>query len=87
MVCWLPLRPRDEVSLAATSSTGEALDDGGGSGLLSQPRPPNVPLLTALWFLLDGIWGVLTGSWGVLEYSTIDYQSHHFFAGYQYKAL
>ena len=30
------------------------------------PRPPNVPLLKALWSLLDGIWGVLKGSWGVL---------------------
>ena len=30
------------------------------------PRPPNVPLLRALWSLLDGIWGVLEGSWGVL---------------------
>ena len=29
-------------------------------------RPPNVPLLRALWSLLDGIWGVLKGSWGVL---------------------
>ena len=30
------------------------------------PRPPNVPLLRALWSLLDGIWGFLKGSWGVL---------------------
>ena len=30
------------------------------------PRPPNVPLLRALWSLLDGIWSVLKGSWGVL---------------------
>ena len=30
------------------------------------PRPPNVPLLRALWSLLDGIWGLLKGSWGVL---------------------
>ena len=29
-------------------------------------RPPNVPLLRALWSLLDGIWGLLEGSWGVL---------------------
>ena len=29
-------------------------------------RPPNVPLLRALWSLLDGIWGVLKCSWGVL---------------------
>ena len=28
------------------------------------PRPPNVPLLKALWSLLDGIWGVLKRSWG-----------------------
>ena len=26
----------------------------------------NVPLLRALWSLLDGSWGVLEGSWGVL---------------------
>ena len=32
------------------------------------PRPPlfSVPLLRALWSLLDGVWGVLKGSWGVL---------------------
>ena len=30
------------------------------------PRPPNVPLLRALWSLLVGIWGFLKGSWGVL---------------------
>ena len=30
------------------------------------PRPPNVPLLRALWSLLDGIWGLLKGSRGVL---------------------
>ena len=30
------------------------------------PRPPNVPLLRALWSLFDGIWGILKGSWGVL---------------------
>ena len=30
------------------------------------PTPPNVPLLRALWSLLDGIWGPLKGSWGVL---------------------
>ena len=23
------------------------------------PRPPNVPGLRALWYLLDGIWGLL----------------------------
>ena len=33
----------------------------------SDPRPPNVPLLRALWSLLDGIWGLLKGSWGVLD--------------------
>ena len=33
---------------------------------ISLPRPPNVPLLRALWSLLDGIWCVLKGSWGVL---------------------
>ena len=31
------------------------------------PRPPNLPLLGALWSLLDGIWGVLKGSWEVLD--------------------
>ena len=30
------------------------------------PRPPNVPLLRALWSLLDSIRGVLKGSWGVV---------------------
>ena len=37
------------------------------------PRPPNVPLLRALWSLLDGIWGLLKGSWGVLVLRTILY--------------
>ena len=32
--------------------------------LVFLPRLPNVPLLRALWSLLDGIWGVLKGSWG-----------------------
>ena len=31
--------------------------------------PINVPLLRALWSLLDGIWGVLKGSRGVLVVS------------------
>ena len=39
-----------------------------GDGL-RLPRPPNVPLFRALWYLLDDIWGVLKGSWGVLVYS------------------
>ena len=30
------------------------------------PTSLNVPLLRALWSLLDGIWGSLKGSWGVL---------------------
>ena len=34
------------------------------------PRPPNVPLLRALWYLLLGIWGILKGSWGVLVQGT-----------------
>ena len=34
-------------------------------------RPPNAPLLRALWSLLDGIWGIFKGSWRVLGYSTI----------------
>ena len=33
-------------------------------GLL--PRPPNAPLLRALWCVLVDIWGILKGSWGVL---------------------
>ena len=33
--------------------------------------PVNVPLLRALWSLLDGIWGVLKGSWGVLVWASI----------------
>ena len=28
------------------------------------PRPPNVPLLRALWSLLVGVWGSLKGSGG-----------------------
>ena len=32
----------------------------------SIPRPPNVPLLRALWSVLDGIWGLLKGSLGIL---------------------
>ena len=35
------------------------------------PRPPNVPLLRALWYLLDGMWGLLTGSCGVLGYTQV----------------
>ena len=31
------------------------------------PGPPTVPLLRALWSVLDGIWGVLKGSWRVLD--------------------
>ena len=27
------------------------------------PRLPNVPLVRALWSILDGIWGILKGSW------------------------
>ena len=30
------------------------------------PRPPDVPLLRALWYLLDDLWGLLKGGWGVL---------------------
>ena len=37
------------------------------------PRPPNVPLLRALWSLLDGIWGVLKGSRGLLVYDVFVY--------------
>ena len=33
---------------------------------LHKSRPPNVPLLRALWSLLVGIWAILRGSWGVL---------------------
>ena len=35
------------------------------------PQPQIVPLLMALWSLLDGIWGVLKGSWGVLVDSLV----------------
>ena len=37
------------------------------------PRPPNVPLLRALWSLLVGIWCILKGSWGVLVFSSVYY--------------
>ena len=37
--------------------------------MLGYTWTPNVPLLRALWSLLDGIWGVLHGSWGVLVQS------------------
>ena len=40
---------------------------GSFGGASYQPCAPNVPLLRALWSLLDGIWGSLKGSWGVLE--------------------
>ena len=33
--------------------------------------PPKVPLLRALWSLLDGIKGALKGSWGVLGTSNV----------------
>ena len=33
----------------------------------AHPTPPKVPLLRAIWSLLDGIWGLLKGSWGVLD--------------------
>ena len=35
------------------------------------PRPPNVALLRALSYLLDGIWGLLKGNWGVLVQAKI----------------
>ena len=38
------------------------------------PGPPNVPLLGALWSLLDGIWGLLKGSWGVLVWAPSRYR-------------
>ena len=47
-------------------------------GLVSQdalagsvPRPPNVPLLRALWSLVYGIGGVLKGSWGCWRDPTV----------------
>ena len=40
--------------------------------LSCDPRPPNVPLLRALWSLLDGIWALLQGSWGVLDYPAVE---------------
>ena len=30
------------------------------------PESRNVPLLGALWSLLDGVWGIISGSGGVL---------------------
>ena len=44
----------------------EALDKN-----LQNDRPPNVPLLRALWSLLDAILGLLKGSWGVLDDTAI----------------
>ena len=44
------------------------------------PRPPNVPLLRALWSLLDGIWGLLKGSWGVLVDVEVDAGIDSYFA-------
>ena len=35
------------------------------------PTTPNVPLLRALWSLLDGIWGILECTWGVLDVALI----------------
>ena len=52
------------------------------------PRPPNVPLLRALWSLLDGIWGILKGSWGVLvhrEVSKSQWPSISKYWGFYYK--
>ena len=43
------------------------------------PRPPNVPLLRALWSLLDGIWGISKGSWGVLA-RTLNLQNRQHFS-------
>ena len=34
---------------------------------------PNIPLIRALWSLLDGIWGLLKGSWGVLAAYTLSF--------------
>ena len=36
-----------------------------------EPRPPNVPLIRALWPLFGGTWGLFDSSWVVLEPSTV----------------
>ena len=36
------------------------------SGALIYVDPPGVPLVRALWSLLDGMWDVSKGSWGPL---------------------
>ena len=45
------------------------------------PTPPNVPLLRALWYLLDGIWGLLKGSWGVLVVTSIRLKAFYYRKG------
>ena len=37
------------------------------------PTPPNVPLLRALWPLLDGIGGRLKSTWGVLVGASVNW--------------
>ena len=54
---------RPTLACQAGLQKGRQKKDG---GFLPIPRPPNVPLLRALWSLVDGTWGVLKGSWGVL---------------------
>ena len=46
---------------------------GWGYKAISYLAPPNVPLLRALWSLLDGISGVLKGSWGCWMGHIFDY--------------
>ena len=41
---------------------------GSFKGDIDMDISPKVPLLRALWSLLDGIWSVLQGSWGLLAY-------------------
>ena len=35
------------------------------------PRLPNVPVLSVLWYLLDGIWGLLKDTWAVLVTTSV----------------
>ena len=47
-----------------------------GTNVHNSPRSSNVPLLAALWSLLDGIWGLLKGSCGVLDISNMFFGAH-----------
>ena len=65
---WLACKP-PSVELSADPSGSKCQH--GSFFDIQIPRPPNVPLLRALWSLLDGIWGLLKGSWGVLVGSPV----------------